>query len=388
MKCVKCGAELKKGCIYCSVCGNEAQMVSDYSVLEDDYLRSLLKEEEATAKKNQSKSSGESNSGKNKGTPPAKKNKNSRMPILIICILLVICMITGISAVLIIRHKNANSYEYQMKTARQECVDKNYETALQYYKTALTLKPDDTTVRLEMAEIYIAQAAYDEAVVLLTEVIEEEPGKVKAYEGLIRIYEAKKDYDSIVALASEATDANVLKLFLEYQVAAPIISPTGGEYNDFLEVAIFSMDGFDIYYTVNGGNPTIENGIHYDINDEKEIFIDKTGKYFVRAVCVNDKGIYSEIAEATYNVRLLPPKFARVFPDGGQIADETTVTIAAENDCSIYYTWDGTDPTPDSLLYQEPLEIPVGNNILSVLVVNNKTGLDSGVYRTNFIYYP
>ena len=46
MKCAKCGAELKKGCLYCSVCGHEAQIVSDYNVLEDDYLRSLLKDGE------------------------------------------------------------------------------------------------------------------------------------------------------------------------------------------------------------------------------------------------------------------------------------------------------------------------------------------------------
>ena len=45
MKCVKCGAELKQGCLYCSVCGHESQILPDYSVLEDDYLRSLLKEE-------------------------------------------------------------------------------------------------------------------------------------------------------------------------------------------------------------------------------------------------------------------------------------------------------------------------------------------------------
>ena len=35
-----------------------------------------------------------------------------------------------------------------------------------------------------------------------------------------------------------------------------------------------------------------------------------------------------------------------------------------------------------------PFEVPEGNNVLSVLVVDKKTGLDSGVYRANFIYYP
>ena len=44
MKCAKCGAELKKGCLYCSVCGHEAQMVNEFSVIEEDYLKSILAE--------------------------------------------------------------------------------------------------------------------------------------------------------------------------------------------------------------------------------------------------------------------------------------------------------------------------------------------------------
>ena len=46
MKCANCGAELKVGCIYCSVCGKEAQIVSDYNLLEDDFLRDVLEGKE------------------------------------------------------------------------------------------------------------------------------------------------------------------------------------------------------------------------------------------------------------------------------------------------------------------------------------------------------
>ena len=35
MKCAKCGAEIKEGCLYCSVCGHEVQIVPDYNVLEE-----------------------------------------------------------------------------------------------------------------------------------------------------------------------------------------------------------------------------------------------------------------------------------------------------------------------------------------------------------------
>ena len=52
MKCANCGAELKVGCVYCSVCGTEAQIVSDYNLLEDDFLRGLLKEKNVRSIKN------------------------------------------------------------------------------------------------------------------------------------------------------------------------------------------------------------------------------------------------------------------------------------------------------------------------------------------------
>lgn len=42
MRCIYCGAEIKEGCIYCSACGKEAQIVPDYNAFEDDYLNGLI----------------------------------------------------------------------------------------------------------------------------------------------------------------------------------------------------------------------------------------------------------------------------------------------------------------------------------------------------------
>ena len=47
MKCANCGAEIKLGCVYCSVCGKEAQIVPDYNV-EEDILKELLERSEYT----------------------------------------------------------------------------------------------------------------------------------------------------------------------------------------------------------------------------------------------------------------------------------------------------------------------------------------------------
>ena len=55
MKCANCGAEIRVGCVYCPVCGKEAQIVSDYNILEDDYLDSLLQEGEKPSVPSKSK---------------------------------------------------------------------------------------------------------------------------------------------------------------------------------------------------------------------------------------------------------------------------------------------------------------------------------------------
>ena len=47
MKCAKCGAEIRPGCVYCSNCGQEAQIVTEINILEDDLLRSMLEEEQS-----------------------------------------------------------------------------------------------------------------------------------------------------------------------------------------------------------------------------------------------------------------------------------------------------------------------------------------------------
>lgn len=389
MKCVKCGAELKEGCIYCSVCGHESRIEPDYSVLEDDYLRALLKQEEdsreippqkeknVTAERNKPDSSLQKKKS-------SKNNKSNKTPIIVVCCILAAAIIAGVAVKVSIDHRNANSYEYQVEQARKEAVDLNYEKALNYYKTALSIKPDDVEARMAMTEIYMAQKDYDSAMVLLIEVVELDKANKDAYKKLIEIYEKKEDYDSIAELASGISDTGILELFDGYIVAEPVISMEEGEYDKPFTVTLFSVDEDDIYYTTDGSTPDVENGIRYR---GEEIEYNEDGIHELRVVACNEKGIYSPVVSATYRIEFAPPEYPTVTPDGGRLTEETLVTITAEENCSIYYTWDGTDPTTASEQYEIPLVIPDGNNILSVLVVNEKTGLDSGVYRTNFIYY-
>ena len=375
MKCAKCGAELKKGCLYCSVCGHEAQIVSDYNVLEDDYLRSLLKDGESVKTPQE----------KEPEPKKTKKKKNSHLLLIICCCLIVTGAAVGVAVKLYIDNKNANSYDYQIEMAKKEQVDHNYENALQYYKTALALQPDDIKVREAMAEIYTSRKEYDSALVLYMDILQLDKNNKEAYQHLIAIYDEKGDYDSILSLKENVTDEDILALFDDYEVDDPIISPLGGQYDDYVTVVIYSIAENDIYYTLDGTVPDKENGIPYP---QGGISLNRTGNFEINAVCCNEKGIYSDIVSEEYQIQFKKPRLPSVSPDGGLFSEETTITIAQQKDCTIYYTWDSTDPTRESAVYTEPLVVPEGDYVLSVMAVNNKTGLASDIYRVNFGYHP
>ena len=376
MKCAKCGAELKEGCLYCSVCGHEAQMVNGYSVLEEDYLKALLTDEAS-----KDTSSEETENQKKKAEGHHKKKKQT--PWIVLGCVAAVVVVIAIGAIAYVRYQNNNSYDYQIEMAEKELVDLNYEKALSYYKNALTLSPNDINGRAAMAEIYLARKEYDSALVLEMEIINLDKKNKEAYQGLITIYEAKGQYDKITELASTVTDTDLLELFSGYIVAEPVFYPDEGTYDVYTEVTIFSIEECDIYYTLDESDPK-KNGILYT---DAGIELDDVGKYTIKAVCKNDKGIYSDVVTCKYKTEAKAPDYPEVTPDGGTMDDITFVVITADEGCSIYYTWDGTDPTDTSARYTEPIEVPEGNNILSIIVVNDKTKLTSEIYRTNFIYH-
>ena len=196
--------------------------------------------------------------------------------------------------------------------AEKELVDRNYENALRYYKTALALQPDDIKVREAMAEIYTSQKEYDSALVLYMEILQLDKNNKEAYQHLISIYDERGDYESILSLKEDVTDEEVLALFDAYEVGEPIISPLGGQYDDYVTIVIYSIAGNDIYYTMDGTVPDKENGIPYP---QWGISLNRTGNFEINAVCCNEKGIYSDVVSEEYQIQFKKPDLPSVSPD-------------------------------------------------------------------------
>ena len=379
MKCVNCGAHIKDGSVYCPVCGREAQVVNGYTSLEDDLLHSLLRE-------GVENKDGQSFSNKKRLTREEQVRINKQkqqMPILVTCAILIVCILIGIGLKIYIDYKNENSYEYQMEMAGAEVIDHNYEVALKYYARALAIRPTDIECRMKMVEIDMLRLDYDAAIVLLQEIIQLDEKHQKAYELLIDIYKERKQYDQIRNLAKLTKEPEILALFEGYLIEAPVLYPEDGKHKTAITITMVSVTDEPVYYTLDGSDPK-ENGILY----VKGIHLNQSGEVVIRAVCKNiENGVYSEEVKKKYSLLIEPPAAPRTSPAGGSIFSELTyVTLYTEEECSIYYTWDGSTPTKESEKYMVPIEIPEGENILSAIAINERTGLTSAVMQERFTY--
>ena len=176
MKCAKCGAEIRPGCVYCSNCGQEAQIVTEINILEDDLLRSMLEEEEKsgsqtetlvsiekTAEKTDQKPHGtktaSDSSKKKKKRMLEKKRKKARKTLVILVVLLIAALAVAFG---VMQYNHSNSVSYQLKKATEALDQKNYTSALQYAEYVLQLDSENEDALVLEGQIYVLMKQVEE----------------------------------------------------------------------------------------------------------------------------------------------------------------------------------------------------------------------------------
>lgn len=382
MKCKRCGAEIPQGYVYCSVCGKEVQLVPDYNFLEDDMLSDIIQKGVRGTVPLQKQESEPEENRKRQKTGRISNRKKSIYIWSIICVVIVAAVLTLFFVHAEIQKKHDNSYDYQYALAEEYLSEEDYENALYYFNRALELNPSDKKARNQIIAIYLNTGEKDRAITILEEMIADNPKDQAAYQKLIDIYAEDKEYEKIRELCEDVKNRDILELFTDYLVDQPTFSRISGTYTNALNIVISSSKGYDIYYTTDGSDP-IENGTWY----HNAIPLKEEGTTVISAVTQNAEGIYSEVVKATYTIEYEAPSMPKVTPAGGNYSEPQMITIHVPADCVAYYTWDGSTPTEASDVYTGALEMPEGNQVLSVILVNS-VGLKSSVYRVNYIYMP
>ncbi len=154
------------------------------------------------------------------------------------------------------------------------------------------------------------------------------------------------------------------------QVKTPAFTPAGGTYIKAQKVTIYSAtNGAKIYYTTDGSEPTVENGLKYD----SPIVVSES--MTIRAIAVKDGKTDSEVASATYTMNIPEPVATPTFdPEPGTYYETKRVTISCATDgADIRYTTDGSEPTKYSTRYRGAISVSETTTIKAIAV---KSGIE------------
>ncbi len=128
------------------------------------------------------------------------------------------------------------------------------------------------------------------------------------------------------------------------------IQPPPGRYNEMIQVQLTSEGKADLFIGLDDNQPM-------PYVAPLKIKRDSVIRYFAR----DRSGNLSEEKEARYEVRLdkVPP-VSVALPKGGKYSHPVSVRLMTEEGGVIYYTIDGTTPTPESETYKSP--VPMRKN--------------------------
>ncbi len=277
----------------------------------------------------------------------------------------IIVFITGLACVgllvfigvFITRHVQNNSYSYQVEQAMQAAEKEEYDTAILYLENALTIDSSDINMKYLLADYYLKINEVENALLVLRGNINGNTEEdITTYEKIFNIYSQQGKIVEISRILSECEDEVILERFQQYVANPPEFSITAGKYDEVMHLKLTAGTSGTIYYTVNGGEPTVDSDEY-----TAPIFLE-SGAYTVQAIFVNAYGLVSEVASAQYEIDVLVPPAPEISLESGTYELPELITVTVPEDCTTYYTTDGTMPTQDSLQYKEPICMPLGDS--------------------------
>lgn len=349
MKCPNCGEKLKKDFLYCEKCGEEIQIVPDFEPeIENSIIETLsaVAEEMAPVSERITEPDVETEF-------VLESDKNIRHRIFI-SISIFCLLIMGVLTIFFIRNLYLEKYyAIQVQNAQLMYNQKNYEAAIDYYENALELE-EDTELMISYADCLFEIGKVDQALSYYYAIIDNEPENEKAYARIIAIYEKEENYSEINNLLSSCGQQSIKTEFQSYMTAEPVFSYESGEYNHVIPLKIQISTTGTVYYSMDGSDPRF-GGMEYT----SPLFL-RYGEYRIKAVCINDFGLCSEVVEAQYTIVGTQPETPQVMPESGQFNLPQMISVEVPEGCTVYYTMDGSIPDENSYIYGEPIPMKEG----------------------------
>ena len=412
MKCRYCKAEIPEGELYCKKCGREVQIVPDYNPLEEmltaqiqldgneqeselnQYINQKRRNNNRTgqsAGRNTGRSASRTTAAmtgrrmtgnttgqmltekerrKRQSAKAARKKALRRKRRIVLLIMAAIVVLAGAGFYVVYQ----NSYNGIMKKAQKAAQSKDYTTAEAYYKQAISKNTKKADAYTGLADVYLSQDKTDEGTTLFEEAVSKQSGNVELYKACMDFY-LKSDQNMEIPELLDSVNDSMLEKLSDYVVDEPKFSLEDSTTYDDVQKLLLTADKDTIYYTTDGTDPDLTSTKY----TSEGIQISE-GETTIKAIAVNKKGVPSAIGKKTYTVE---------FPveDAPAVSPSTAVPIEVKvpEGYTAYYTTDGTDPTTASTKYTGPIDMPKGETLFKVVLVNGK-GRMSGITTRNYMY--
>ncbi len=377
MKCPGCGREIEEGYLYCEKCGMEIQIVPDFEPEIENSITETLSTvaEEIEDKKENARDEAKAEQNKDDifSEEPAKSWLMKRV-VTLVCVVLVIIFS------LIFVYFNY-SVAYQVKNAKESAQKEKYEEAVKYLDKAIQLEDDNAELVLLKANyVYMAGDA-EAAAGILADLIETVPITLeeaeKAYTYLIAVYDEQGKYEAINELLQNCKEDTIVTMFQNYMAMEPEFSYIGGSYDSVVPLKLSANTTGKIYYTLDGSIPDKNSRVY-----TAPVFLE-SGNYQVSAFFVNDYGIESKVVSNWYEINLTVPDPPQVLLYSGKYEIPTKIVVEATSQGQIYYTTDGSDPNENSLVYKEPVKMPLGRSNFKFIVIS-EAGVSSEIVSRSY----
>lgn len=309
---------------------------------------------------------------------------SARTTVKIIGITAGIVFIVIVAGVAFFIHSQYNSYGSQFQKAVAYEQQGDTAKAASCYEKAIasaSSRDDKIEGRMALANLYLSEHSDTNAAYYLEQIVDIQSDHIEAISKLLEIYEANNDLTSILALAKKTEGEEAKELFSNYLLNQPVFNYKSGTYNELITVEIEAGESEKIYYTTDGSEATSASMLYTG-----PITLE-VGTTVFHAMAENHNGLLSENIVVTYEIVPDAPDKPEILLDSGEYREPQSIEIAVADGCRAYYTFDGTLPTAESQEYTEPVNMPLGNHIFSVVQIN-QNGLASDVATRvyDFIY--
>ncbi|MBQ6409568.1 MAG: chitobiase/beta-hexosaminidase C-terminal domain-containing protein [Butyrivibrio sp.] len=364
MKCPNCGMEIPEGHMYCDTCGKEINFVPDFDPEVENQINATLSgvadelnKEERLKKERREKILSFFGS---------LKDRRHIVYMSIIAVILIIAIIAIISSV------TGNSPYSYLRAAEREKNAGRMDAAIGILQEGNSSFPKDAEIIFRLSDYYLENGDSKEAVEALKKITDTalfpDETVATAYESIISIYKQDEELDDISDILNSSDNEIAASIKEKYIPQGPVMNPVSGEYDDYVVITLEHSNTSGqckVFYTVNGDKPDSTSILY-----ENEIVVDTPGEYDIKAVCINEYGISSEVVQNIYTVVDGLPAEPVIMEPSGDYNQNTMIVAVAEEGCTIFYTTDGTDPDIDSKQYVSPITMPVGTTHYKFVAIN------------------